>query len=321
MRLIFSFTFLFLFTYGFGVVNMDRSYIIHPLKSFSASNEVDFLTFTSATAEFGKYLPEPFTDFNHFWIAKAGVFGEFCRYGNIFSVVLFSDIELIASSNSIILFDPRAFYWQEGFLLSYRYSLYNFQFGFTHRCKHDVDNADFVSLYDEVRARVIIWDSIWLRFLTNPLELFKNNHFRLTIVPFLRGDFYVLAVDESVWYRIYPFKLYVDNSEYKVNRIVGSFSLGNVLDFEITQNFGFYGKFYLWYDLLANREIWSWNSIRSLVAEYFFEFSFYIKGSGIRLFFFVQSNLLRDPAIEPYDQGYVNLVHFGLRAIDEKFSL
>ncbi len=100
----------------YAVVSIDRSVFISPLKSQSTTNEVDFLTFASAWAEFGKYLPEPYTDFNHFWIAKMGVSGELYRCRNSFSILLYSDIELIASSNNAIRFGPRAFYWQEGIL-------------------------------------------------------------------------------------------------------------------------------------------------------------------------------------------------------------
>lgn len=314
---------LFAFVYSelFSVVTIDRNYILSPLKSSSTTNDVDFFAFTGAVAEFGKYLPEPYSDFNHFWISKASVFGEIYRYKGVFSITLFSDIELLSSSNSPIFFDPRAFYWQEGILLSYKHGNYNFQFSFTHRCKHDVDNADFVSLYDEVRARVIIWDSLWFRAFTDHLTIYTfSDDVILKGIPFIRSDFYVIAIDSSVWYRTYPFTNYSTHSEYKVNRIVSSLSFGGVLDLELGRNFGFYLKAYQWYDLLADNDIWSWSRIRDVIGEYYIELAFYIRSGGMRMFFFIQNNFQREPAIEPYDQGSVNLIHFGLRAIDERFS-
>lgn len=305
----------------FSVVTIDRNYILSPLKSSSTTNDNDFFTFTGAIAEFGKYLPAPYADFNHFWVSKATVFGEIYRYKDTFSVMLFSDIELLSSSNSPIYFDPRAFYWQEGVLLSYKYDMYNFQFSFTHRCKHDVDNADIVSLSNEVRARVVIWDSLWLRAFTEHLTIYDfGNDILLKGVPFVRGDLYVLAIDSSVWYRTFPFTNYSTYSEYKVNRIVSSLSFGGVLDLELGRNFGFYFKAYQWYDFLADNELWNWSRIRDVIGEYYLELAFYIRGGGVRMFFFIQNNFQRDPGIEPYDQGSVNLIHFGLKAIGERFS-
>lgn len=314
---------LFAFVYSklFSVVTIDRNYILSPLKSSSTTSDSDFFTFTGATAEFGKYFPEPYADFNHFWVSKASVFGEIYRYRDTFSITLFSDIELISSSNSPIFFDPRAFYWQEGILLSHKYDIFNFQFSFTHRCKHDVDNADIVSLSNEVRARVIIWDSLWFRAFTDHLVIHSfDNSIVLKGVPFVRSDFYVLAVDSSVWYRTVPFASYSTYSDYKVNRIVGSVSFGGVLDLELGKNFGFYFKAYQWYDFLADNEIWNWSRIRDVIGEYYLELAFYVRNDGMRMFFFIQNNFQRDPAVEPYDQGSVNLIHFGLKAIDERFS-
>ncbi|MFN4245685.1 MAG: hypothetical protein ACK4F9_06010 [Brevinematia bacterium] len=311
----------FLFLSGFSVVNIDRNYIISPLKLTSTKNYVDFFTFSAAVAEFGKYLPEPYTDFNHFWIAKAGVFGEIFRLRDTFSFVLFSDIELIASSNSIIFFDPRAFYWQEGLLLSYKYNNLNFQFSFTHRCKHDIDNADFVSMYREVKARIVIWDSVFLRFFTDPIEIYRFDNVVFNFIPFFRNDFYVLGVDEYVWYVVgNPNIILSNDSYYRVNKVVDSISFGNIFDVEISRNFGFYIKWYLWFDFMGDNVIWRWSKVEQVVKEHYWEFSFYIKGDGIRLFFFVQNNFLRDPGIEPFDQGGINIFHFGLRAIDDRFS-
>jgi len=308
-----------------SVVSVDRSDFIAPLKSSSTTNDFDFFTFTSAWAEFGKYLPEPYTDFNHFWIAKAGVLGEFFRYKNDFSLVLYSDIELISSSNNIIYFDPRAFYWQEGILASYKYNNLNFQGSFTHRCKHDIDNADIFTLYREVRARVIIWDSLMFRMFWDPIELFDYGGMKFEIIPFFRNDFYVLSVDDSVWYSVYSsadilgIKTLSDNSDYKVNKVVDSVSFGYIFNTSITKNFGFYSKGYLWFDFMGDKPIWQWSSINQIVKEHFLELGFYVKGGGIKLILFIQNNLVREPAIEPFDQGYVNLFHVGIRAINERF--
>ncbi len=317
------FVFFFFSCSCFGVISIDRNYIFHPLKSSLEIDEFGFLTFTSSSAEFGKYFPEPYTDFNHFWIAKAGVFGEFFRYKNSFSICLFSDIELIASSNSVIFFDPRAFYWQEGILFSYKYENLNFQFSFTHRCKHDIDNADFVSLYKEVRARVIIWDSLWVRFFTDPLILIDYSKITLKFIPFVRNDFYVLGVDEMVWYKVITNGILVfhNDSKYRVNKIVDSFSLGSIFDLEISKDFGFYLKGYWMFDFMGDDVIWKWSKIDEVFKEHYFEISFYVKGEGIRIFFFIQNNFSREVAIEPFDQGAVNLFHFGIRAVSEKFHL
>ncbi|MEN2998328.1 MAG: hypothetical protein ABDH28_04765 [Brevinematia bacterium] len=312
----------FILTNVYSVITIDRTYMISPLKTPIGEKEFNFLTFTAATAEFGKYLPEPFTDFNHFWIAKASVFGELFRYKNLFSIVLFSDIELIASSNNIIYFDPRSFYWQEGILFSYKYGTFNFQGSFTHRCKHDIDNADLVTLYDEVRARVIIWDSVWLRFFPDPLEIYNLNNFMVVeAIPFIRNDFYVMSVDETVWYKTYPYTSFKSDSEYKVNKIVDSFSIGMIVDVELFKNFGFYAKGYWWFDLLGDNEIWKWSKIENIVTEHYAEIALYLKDKGGKIFIFLQNNLVRDPAIEPFDQGSLNVFHFGIRAISEMFSL
>ncbi|MGC8965054.1 MAG: hypothetical protein ACP5KI_06815, partial [Brevinematia bacterium] len=75
-----------------------------------------------------------------------------------------------------------------------------------------------------------------------------------------------------------------------------------------------------WFGLLGDNVIWNWNKIESVFREHYWELGFYVRNDGLRLFFFIQNNSVREPAIEPFDQGMINVFHFGLRAIDEKFS-
>lgn len=319
-KLLLVFFFIFLCIQSFGVVNIDRNYIVSPLKTHYDNKGWDFFTFTSATAEFGKYLPEPYTDFYHFWIAKAGVLGELLRYKNVFSLSLFSDIEMIASSNNIIFFDPVCFYWQEGIIATYKHNILNFQLSFTHRCKHDIDNADYVTLYNEVRSRVIIWDSIWFRIFTEPFDFYYNG-INFKSIPFFRSDFYILSADDIVWYKVHPLEIYSNESNYRINKVIGSLSFGNIFDIELSRHSGIYTKWYWWFDFIGNETIWKWSQIENIYKEHYWELGFYIKNEGLKLFIFIQNNFIREPAIEPYDQGGINIFHFGLRAINERFSL
>ncbi len=217
------------------------------------------------------------------------------------------------------------FIGRRGYFFSYKHGSWNFQASFTHRCKHDVDNADLFTLYNEVRARVIIWDSVMIRIFTEPSKIFEHSGVKVVGFPFLRNDFYVLAVDEEVWYRVslntsdFGMRIFHNDSYYRINKVVNSTSFGYILDFSFGKNSRVYSKGYLWFDFLGDGTVWNWSRMVEIIKEHYLEFGFYVKGDGARLMIFIQNNLVREPAIEPFDQGYVNLFHVGLKAINEKF--
>ncbi len=319
---------LFTVSQSFAVIVVERPIVINPFQSLDNTNEHSILVHTGGWAEFGKFFPEPLTDFNHFWVAKFGAFGEFYRYRNKISIVLFTDIEMIASSNSIIYFDPRAFYWQEGIMFFYREGNVVWNINYAHRCKHDIDNADLVTLYQETRARILIWDSLYLKVIMDRIELFNSENMisGLYLIPISRFDFYTLSLDEYVWYNTFKYPVshisYRSYSWYSYDRVAFSVSIGGKLGFVFQKNFEVYLRGYIWLDLMGEKRGFPDRilTINRVVPEHYLEVGISLVGDGFEISLFVENNFKRETGIEPFETGNQNYWHFGIKAIDKRLA-
>lgn len=90
------------------------------------------------------------------------------RRGNQSSFAVTSQIEFIADTNNDINFSPRAIFWEEGLLYSRRVGRSFVQFGYYHRCKHDIDNFRFGE------ERTMVFGSALVRYIL-PFSLFAPN--------------------------------------------------------------------------------------------------------------------------------------------------
>lgn len=131
--------------------------------------------------EFGGYLSG---DREHAWIQRIGALVELVRIGDRSSLAFASEIEFIANPDNDIRFNPRAVFWQEGLLFTYKAGQSFWQLGYYHRCKHDVDNLDIG------RQRSLIYGSIIGKSLI-PVVLAGWSGGAV-----IRGDLYTIRLDD-----------------------------------------------------------------------------------------------------------------------------
>ncbi|RMF35992.1 MAG: hypothetical protein D6747_01350 [Chlorobiota bacterium] len=162
----------------------DRWIALNPLLDSSRRIEPGKLGWMHSLVgwgEFGGYLSG---DREHAWIQRLGTLIELVRIGERSSLAFASEIEFIANPDNDIRFNPRAVFWQEGFLFTHQVGKGFWQLGYYHRCKHDVDNLDIG------RQRSLIYGSIVGKYL-----------FPIAVADFTggalaRGDLYTIRLDD-----------------------------------------------------------------------------------------------------------------------------
>ncbi len=118
----------------------ERWFTLNPLtgNTITTSDTTIFIHSVTAWGGFGAYRLA--RDAEHAWLQQLGGAIELLRIGNDQSLVFTSSIEFIADPHNDIRFNPRATFWEEGFLYTQRTGESFWQIGYYHRCKHDIDN-------------------------------------------------------------------------------------------------------------------------------------------------------------------------------------
>jgi hypothetical protein len=165
---------------------IERMVSFNPLfnERNNAGGEISWINTISGWGEFGGYLHNG--DGNHGWYQKLGGFAEFFRISDKQSLSLLSNIEFIADPHNDINFNPRAIYWEEAILYSFRTGKDFWQIGYYHRCKHDIDNLDLGF------ERSLIYGSIHGRY-HHPFQI-KG---RTEVLASVRGDLYTILQDHK----------------------------------------------------------------------------------------------------------------------------
>lgn len=177
----------------------DRIVIIDPLGDTAAAGEgLALLPGTRLYGEFARYSSGSGTD--HRWNAKLGGYGEFVRWDASWSIAVAGTMEVIVDPNNDISFNPRAIFWEEGLIISARAPWSGngaVQFGYMHRCKHDIDNAEKTTLGGEPEQRTLIYSGPFLRLLNRPAKIL-DGPVELRVGGALRFDYFVHTLD-SRW--------------------------------------------------------------------------------------------------------------------------
>lgn len=167
----------------------DRWFTINPLMNTlhpTREGEWSWMHSSGGWGEFGAY--RLVRDAEHAWIQRLGTFIELFRVGNEASLAFVGDIEFIANPDNDIRFNPRAVFWQEGFLYTQRAGTSYWQVGYFHRCKHDVDN--FILR----RERSLIYGSLQAKYLL-PLTIDDGATSALAV---FRADLYTIRQDDRI---------------------------------------------------------------------------------------------------------------------------
>ncbi|HET9137255.1 MAG TPA: hypothetical protein VFO76_11500 [Candidatus Kapabacteria bacterium] len=119
------------------------------------------------------------------WDISFGGFFELVQWKKS-NISFVGDFEVLADIYNNISFNPRAIYWTEGFLYSLNLAQdsvgigQDLAFGYTHRCRHDIDNIDYNTV-GSGEERTLIYGSLNARYLIRniPAELFPNMRLHL----------------------------------------------------------------------------------------------------------------------------------------------
>lgn len=140
----------------------------------------------SGWAAFGKYVYS--SDREHAWFQNLGGYLELFRNGASSNLVFLANAEIISNSANDIRFNPRAVFWEEGFLFTRAMGRSYAQIGYFHRCKHDLDN------YTLGQERTLIYGSLQGNFLACFPHGRKNAAARLLF----QNDIYTIRQDHRL---------------------------------------------------------------------------------------------------------------------------
>lgn len=140
---------------------IERDKILMPLANPNVDldeGETEWLTQVGGWGAFGNNAFH--RNAEHLWYQELGAYAEIYRRGNESSLAITSQIEFIADPSNDINFSPNAIFWEEGLLYSRRYNDFTLQFGYYHRCKHDIDNLESgeerTMVFGSVLGRIVI---------------------------------------------------------------------------------------------------------------------------------------------------------------------
>ncbi len=178
-----------------GVVLPDRSILLNPLSHNTGDSGFQFLPQIGGWGELDKYWKIT-GDSEHNFSTRLGAAAEAFRVGNGLDFTLSSDVELVANADSAISFNPRAIFWQEAFVLGAALDSGFMQLGYVHRCRHDVDNIEVQDTTGERRELVLIYDSVFARWISGESALTDSAAAPFATRIYLRADVFVLTTDD-----------------------------------------------------------------------------------------------------------------------------
>jgi hypothetical protein len=175
--------------------------------------------------EFGPYRLQ--RDNDHAWSVKVGGFVELFRIGRTQSLAFIVATDLIADPHNEIRFNPRAVFWEEGFLYTIRSNeQLDYQIGYYHRCKHDIDNLLPSPSYPfESVQRALMYGSVLGKVLMKwqpPIE-------KSVGLFVLRADLYTILQDDRLPKRLYGERINLDQA-------IGSFGFNTHLRFPLVES-------------------------------------------------------------------------------------
>lgn len=149
----------------------DRIVLVDPLADTSRNRSGwNWLPGTILYAEFSRYLNSSGSD--HRWNARTGGALEILRIDDRWSVHAMGTVEVVVDPQNDIAFNPRAIFWEEGLFVERRMGARSgLQFGYMHRCKHDIDNLEVLILRGATEQRTLIFSGPSFRYLERPRRI------------------------------------------------------------------------------------------------------------------------------------------------------
>ncbi len=147
-----------------------------------------FMRSLEVWGEAGQYVAA--RDDNHRWNVTLGGAAELYGDGK-WSAFFETNMHLVVDPNNNLSFNPRAFIWEEGLFAGYTHDIHRIYIGYSHRCKHDVDNYELLQTTGRVESRSLIYGSGVVRWTRSAYE--ANS---IRIVPLAEAHLYLLLQDQ-----------------------------------------------------------------------------------------------------------------------------
>lgn len=179
----------------YGLVMPDRNILLNPLSGGNAAGGVQFFPAAGGWAELDRY-PAGMGDRDHSFNTMLGAAAQVFRSGDDLDFTVSSDVQLVATPDSPILFNPRALFWQESFQFGAAVADSFLHLGYVHRCKHDVDNVEVQETTGEKRELVLIYDSFFARWISGREAMVSSERAPFITQVYIRADGFVLTTDE-----------------------------------------------------------------------------------------------------------------------------
>jgi hypothetical protein len=203
------------------------------LASGTAEDAIAFLPRIAFWGEAGLYVFD--TDRDHRWDVTIGGTSQLLR-GRDWELIHETSVHLAVDPNNNIAFNPRAFMWETGLLFGYRTDAAVWQFGYQHRCKHDVDNVELLATTGVEEQRALIYGSAVARWRHHAISIED-----WTLDPLLEAHVYLPRQDQRFpeWTRsIHPLVtafLGAVRTRQSISRAIGEHvSAGLLADLRLT---------------------------------------------------------------------------------------
>lgn len=129
------------------------------------------------------------------WTIQFGGTVEFVRWGEHASLFAINNMELTADTHNDIHFNPRGAFWEEGVMFARHTKSLDYELGFIHRCRHDVDNADSAAVFGVGEERTLIYNSLAQRVILGTYNVVDSS---VALRPWFKAEEYLVREDYRI---------------------------------------------------------------------------------------------------------------------------
>ena len=177
-----------------GPIFPSRVVLIHPKFSDQRCDTTSVLNNNGSWGGFSRGYNSNGDRFG--WTMEYGVIYELARWKEKGSLFVISGMQVTADTYNNISFNPRGAVWEESMLYAKHTSSFDWQAGFSFRCRHDIDNADPRNVTIVNEQRTCIYGGLDGKIIFKPSYLFKEQqNFRPKSTFFLKSGLYMLQGD------------------------------------------------------------------------------------------------------------------------------
>ena len=224
---------------------------------------------------------------------------EFVQWENSY-ISLLGDVEVLADPYNDISFNPRAIFWTEGFVYGYRFDERELQFGYIHRCRHEIDNLD-KNTVGTGESRNLIYGSLMARLVDRDWTIWGMNWDK-----WIQMDKYIIREDARI-------PSTSERGKTDINKLDGSLGAGVKIEFLTLGD----AKCYFRYNMTLS----AYNSFKNISGDSRAELGIRLSGDAATMNIFLGlEEFLDDDLNRPTPTGS-KYVYVGFRFIGKNVGM